>query len=552
MSRRVLLLGVAGVFVGIAAESSAYRWSDVTHWIPDLLVGWTFIACGLVAGSVRPQSATGHLMVVSGFTWFLGNFASQEGMIGWLGLHGLYLYRGPFIQCVLSFPTGSLSSRLDRVTVAVGYIAAVITPIAGSEIATIALAALVIAVAARSYLKAIGPTRRARAPVLRAATVVGVVLAGSAIAHLLLPAGANDLVLFLYEVALGAIAIDLLTNLLRAPWERAAVTDLMIGLAETPTATLRDALARALGDPTIEVGYVIPGSEGYVDARGRLIEIPQIGKGRAVTPIELEGRRLGVLVHDPAVLDDPGLLESIASAARLAASNARLQVEVRAQVAEVRASRRRLVEAGDEERRRLEGRLREGAERRLNAIGTRLAEARALAERPGAGGTLELVEQVYRQLRRGFDDLHELARGLHPVALRESGLAGALSDLATRSPVSIEVSVSVGDLPAEVEAGAYFVCSEALANIAKHARASSGSVSVTSRNDWLVVEITDDGVGGATAGVGWGPRGLTDRVEALGGRLYVDSPEGGGTRLTAEIPLGRETHQPADPVVRRS
>ena len=552
MSRRVLLLGVAGVFVGIAAESSAYLWSDVTHWIPDLLVGWTFIACGLVAGSVRPQSATGSLMVVSGFTWFLGNFASQEGMIGWLGLHGLYLYRGPFIQCVLSFPTGTLSSRLDRVTVAVGYVAAVITPIAGSEMATIALAALVIAVAARSYLKAIGPARRARAPVLRAATVVGVALAGSAIAHLVLPANANDLVLFLYEVALAAIAIDLLTNLLRAPWERAAVTDLVIGLAETPTATLRDALARALGDPTIEVGYVIPGSEGYVDARGRLIEIPQIGKGRAVTPIELEGRRLGVLVHDPAVLEDPGLLESIASAARLAASNARLQVEVRAQVAEVQASRRRLVEAGDEERRRLERRLREGAERRLNAIGTRLAEAHALAERPGAGGTLELVEQVDRQLRRGLDDLHELARGLHPVALQESGLAGALSDLAARSPVSIEVSVSVGDLPAEVEAGAYFVCSEALANIAKHARASSGSVSVASRDDWLVVEIADDGVGGATTGVGWGPRGLADRVEALGGRLQVDSPEGGGTRLTAEIPLGSETQQPADPVITQS
>ena len=552
MSRRVLLLGVAGVLVGVAAESSAYRWSDVTHWIPDLLVGWTFIACGLVAGSVRPQSATGHLMVVSGFTWFLGNFASQEGMIGWLGLNGLYFYRGPFIQCVLSFPTGTLSSRLDRVTVAVGYIAAVITPIAGSEMATIALAALVIAVAARSYIKAIGPARRARAPVLRAAMVVGVALAGSAIAHLVLPANANDLVLFLYEVALGSIAIDLLTNLLRAPWERAAVTDLVIGLAETPTATLRDALARALGDPTIEVGYVIPGSEGYVDAHGRLIEIPQIGKGRAVTPIELEGRRLGVLVHDPAVLDDPGLLESIASAARLAASNARLQVEVRAQVAEVRASRRRLVETGDEERRRLERRLHKGAERRLNAIGTRLAEAHALADRPGAGGTLELVEQAYRQLRWGLDDLHELARGLHPIALQESGLAGALSDLAARSPVSIEVSVSVGDLPAEVEAGAYFICSEALTNIAKHAHASSGSVSVASRDDWLVVEIADDGVGGATAGVSWGPRGLADRVEALGGRLQVDSPVGGGTRLTAEIPVGSETQQPADPVVTQS
>jgi signal transduction histidine kinase len=315
---------------------------------------------------------------------------------------------------------------------------------------------------------------------------------------------------------------------------------LVVELAESPSGTLRDALAGALGDPTLQVGYWLPESGRYVDARGRRLELPQPGTGRAVTPIELDGRPIGILVHDPAVLDDPGLLDSIASAARLAASNARLQAEVRAQVAEVMASRRRLVEVGDQERRRLERRLREGAEQRLDMLAGSLVKAQALAEESADGQTRERLEQAERQLRRTMRELHELAQGLHPRALEESGLAAALAELARQSPVPIAVHLSAGELPRDVEAGAYYVCSEALANLAKHARASSGAITVATRDGRLVVEVVDDGVGGADARKGTGLRGLADRVEALGGRVTVASSEGEGTRLTAEIPLGGE------------
>jgi signal transduction histidine kinase len=538
MGRRTLLLGAAGALVGVAAEQAAFGWSEPLRWLPDLVVGWTFIAAGLTGWSRRPQSRTGLLMVATGFAWFLGNFASVDVRpIGWLAAQALYLHRGPLVHAVLSFPSGRLSSRLDRIAVVVGYLVAATAPIARNRVATLALGGLLVAVAVRGYLVALGPARRARAQVIRAAVPVGAVLTGGAAVRLAFPSGAaNDVVLFVYQLSLAAVAVSLLTSLLRATWERAAVTDLVVELAESPTPTLRDALARALGDPTIEVGYLIPGSDVYVDALGRPVEVP--GAGRAVTPIELDGRRIGVLVHDPAVLDDPGLVESIASAARLAASNARLQAEVRTQLAEVRASRRRLVVAADDERRRLERRLREGAERRLVALATGLAEARAFVgtSAPGAAD----LEQADRQLRRTLEDLHELAQGLFPATLRGSGLVGALSDLARRCPVPIEIDVKDPNIPADVGAAVYFVCSEALANVAKYASASSAVITIGPRGGRLIVEVVDDGVGGADASKGSGLRGLTDRIDVLGGRLVVDSPTGGGTRLTAEIPLGGE------------
>ena len=540
----LLLLGAAGVLLGFAAEWAAFDWDDPRHWIPDLAVGWSFIACGLAGRWRRPDSGTGPLMVAVGFTWFLGNFAAVDvPPIAWLATHALYLHRGPLIHCVLSFPSGRLSSGLDRAAVAVGYVTAIVTPIR-EEIATLILGALLVAVAVRGYVAAIGPARRAaRWLVVRAAIAVGIVLSGGALARLAFPSGdANEAALLAYETVLCAVAVGLLIGLLRATGEQAAVTDLVVELAESPSGTLRDALAGALGDPTLQVGYWLPESGGYVDARGRPFDVPRPGTGRAVTPFEVDGRPLAVLVHDPAVLDDPGLLESIGSAARLAASNARLQAEVRAQVAEVIASRRRLVEVGDEERRRLERRLREGAGQRLEMLAASLAKGRALAERSASSETRAHLEQANQQVVRTIEDLHELARGLHPRTLEESGLAGALSELAGRSPVPIELHVSVEELPRDIEAGAYFVCSEALANLSKHARATSGAITVATRAGRLMVEVVDDGVGGADPRMGSGLRGLTDRIEALGGRLSVASSEGGGTRLAAEIPLGGEPH----------
>ena len=535
-----LLLWPAGAAVGIAAEWIFFGWDDPRHWVPDLVTGWTLIACGLVAWSRRPESRSGALMAATGFSWFLGNFATAGvAPVDWLGAHALYVYRGPLIHLLITYPSGRLSSPFDRAAVAVGYAATVVTPVWQSEIATIVLAVLLVAVCARSYVGAVGLARRARLLALRAAAGLGLVLSAGASARLAVPAEhANEPSLLALEATLAAVAGGLLAGLLSPSWGRAVVTDLVVELGESRSGTLRDELARALGDPSLGVGYWVQNAGAFVDSEGRPFALPEPGSARSVTMIEGDGQPVAALVHDPAVLDDPGLREAVSSAAQLAAANARLQAEVRAQMAELRASRRRLLEAGNQERRRLEQRLHEGAERRLEQLAAELRGTRLSARSEAAA---EHVERIEAQLARTLEELRRLAHGLHPRVLAEAGLLGALESLAEQAPIRVEVVAPVARLPAEAESVAYFVCSEALTNIAKHASASRASISVTTDEGQVRIEIEDDGLGGADPVRGTGLRGLADRVEALGGAFHVESPPGGGTRLAAEIPLGGET-----------
>ena len=215
----------------------------------------------------------------------------------------------------------------------------------------------------------------------------------------------------------------------------------------------------------------------------------------------------------------------------MAAANARLQAEVRLQLDELAESRRRLVHAGDEERRRLERRLHETVERRLTALADRLEEA----ER-GAADAAHL-SRVRQQLDRALAELRDLAAGLHPGDIEAGGLSAALASLAARSPVPVDLRITDVSVPEELERATYFVCSEALANVIKYANASRAVITIEERAERLHVEITDDGVGGAVLGDGSGLSGLADRVAALDGTFQLDSPSGGGTRLSVELPL---------------
>jgi signal transduction histidine kinase len=532
-----LLLWPAGAVVGIAGEWRLYGWADPGDWVPDLLTGWAMIACGLAGWSRRPQSRSGALLAAAGFAWFAPNFAATgAAALAWLSAHALYLYRGPLVQLVLTFPLGRPVRRLDRAAVAAGYAAAVITPVWADKTATIVLSCLLVAVAVRGYVRAAGRERRMRLAALQATAVVAAVLVAVALVRLAAPAqAAGAATLHAYQAALSGLSLGLLVGLLRGSWERAEVADLVVELGATRSGTLRDELARALGDPSLQVGYWVPQSAGFVDSGGRPIRVPDRGSGRAMTMVERDGQPLAVLVHDPAVLGDPGLVEAVASAARLAAANARLQAEVRARLAEIGASRRRILEAGDEERGRLERRLREGALRRLGEVAETLRRAR----RPAAGGNAdERLAAAEIQLARTQEELRRLARGIHPRELSERGLAAALASLAGDVPLPVKLAVSVAGESPGAAACAYFVCSEALANVAKYASASRVMVSVRSGSGGIDVEVEDDGTGGADPGRGTGLRGLADRVETLGGTLTVDSPPGRGTRLVAVIPHG--------------
>jgi signal transduction histidine kinase len=413
--------------------------------------------------------------------------------------------------------------------VAVGYGAALIPAVWSSDIGTFALCALFVVTAGRSYLRALGYERRTRRAALAATAFVSAVLAGSAAARLAVPtAELTDATLLVYEAALCTLAVALLVGLVVQPWTRTKVTDLVVDLGHTGSGTLRDALAEALGDPTLEIGYWL--ERGYVDSAGRPLVLPAAESSRKVTRVDRDGEAIAVLVHDAAVLDDPGLSDALARAARLAAANARLQAEVQVQVDELGESRRRLVHAGDEERRRLERRLHETVERRLAGLAGTLEHAQ-----PGATGTAPL-RRVQEQLDLALDELRDLAAGLHPGGIEQGGLSAALAELAVRSPLPVDLHVTDVRVTRELERATWFVCSEALANIIKHAGASSAAISVDDRAGRLYVEISDDGVGGAMLTDGSGLAGLADRVEALGGTLVLDSPSGDGTRLSVELP----------------
>jgi signal transduction histidine kinase len=536
MTRRAVLLGAvaAAVGIGIAAQLTAFGVESPRRWIPDLTVGWTLIACGLIGSAKRPASRTGALLTVTGFAWFLGNFATAgPALLAWFGAQTMYLHRGLLVHVLLSFPTGRLVSAPAQAMTALAYGVALAVPIARNPSATVGFAVLLLTVSLHGYRGSRGPARRERAVAVQAVTAVAAMLAAGAVIRLQLSAGeADEAVLLAYQATLCGVAVGLLAGLLRG--RSVEVADLVVEVTRQPAGSVRDRLAAALGDPTLELGYRVPGASGYVDSSGRPLALPAESAGRAITRIESEGQVLGVLVHDPAVLSDPQLLDSISAAARLAAVNARLHADVQAQIAEVEASRRRLLEAGDRERRRLQQRLEETAGRRLQEVAARLDRAR----RPPApdGDTIASVEQAARQARSALEDVRELSRGLHPPGLEQLGLTAALDELVRHAPVPVDLCAAVGELSPEVAAAAYFLCSEAVANLGKHARATRGRLTVATDGGRLRLEIVDDGVGGADS-AGSGLRGLADRVESLGGRLDVHSPRGGGTRLVAELPV---------------
>lgn len=336
-------------------------------------------------------------------------------------------------------------------------------------------------------------------------------------------------------IALGAtVPLGILLGLARSRLDRGRVADLLVELGRgVPIGGLRDLLARTLRDPSLRLAFTAPGVSGLVDGDGRPVEIPD-DASRRVVRLDAEGQTLAVLIHDPALdSEDPALLAAVGSAARLALDNERLTAEVRARLAEVSASRARIVEAADEERRRVERDLHDGAQQRLVALALRLDAAR------GPDGTDPVLERATAELREAIAELRGLARGIHPTILTESGLQAAIESLAERSPIPVDVQVTPARFAGPVEATAYFVASEGLTNVARSSHATSASVSaevdVTDRR--LIIRVADDGVGGADPSLGSGLRGLADRVAAAGGTFAVESPVGGGTVLRAELPL---------------
>jgi signal transduction histidine kinase len=538
------------------------------------LTGGSFIASGLIAWQRRPENRVGALMVAIGFALFVDPLLSQPdaSLVKTLALLFADYWAVLFVILLLVFPHGrSLRGRLDRLLVGAFVLPAVILqlvwllfleqrrhvllrtgfdntflvwPNAGvaeaidkaQHVLFVLGTVSLFLVLARRWLKASPPLRRVLVPVLAGGATM---LSFAALLTLDLISGArSQLVLLLTYVVLATVPFAFLAGFLRSRLARAAVGELLLGLRQSPSpGELRVALAKSLRDPSLTLAYWLPQFESWADLDGRPVELPMQGSGRATTLIDRDGARLAALLHDPALDEEPELLAAVGAAAAIALENDRLHAEQRAHLDELRGSRARVIEAGQKERQRLERDLHDGAQQRLVALSLELSLLERQLE--GDADARTRLDQARREIAVSLDELRAVSRGLHPAVLSGHGLEVALESIAAHAPVPVRLTVGLESrLPELIEVAAYYVVSEGLANIGKHARATSISIDVACMDGVVVVEVVDDGVGGADTELGSGLRGLADRVEALGGRLRVWSPAGGGTRLRAEMPCG--------------
>jgi signal transduction histidine kinase len=522
-----------------------------------------YILAGVFAWSRRPDSRFGPLMIAAGFTMFVSSLA-------WANTAGLHTIgqafdlvpAAVFVHVFLAFPTGRLEHPFERALVVAGYAVAfglelVVMGLGGfgpdnllelvsepsvsatlQKIQLVTLSAFCLigvgVLAARR--RGTGRPLRRSASLLVDAFALGLVM----IAALFLTGafggpGFETLRRATFFV-IGLAPAAFLVGLLSARLARSALADLLLEMRADPApADLRDALARALRDPSLTLAYWLPEYQTWADVDGRPTPPPTADNGRAVTVIDRGGEHVAALLHDASLEDEPELLEAVSAAAGIGLETARLHADLAARLDELRGSRVRVIEAGQKERQRLERNLHDGAQQRLVALSLELTMLKKLLDADPVAGTR--IDHARDEIALSLEELRDVARGLHPAVVSGHGLAVALESLAARATVPVRLNVELeGRLPEALEVAAFYLVSESLANIGKHAQATSATVVVNRHNGEVVVEIVDDGIGGADTEGGSGLRGLADRVEALDGRLRVWTPVGQGTRVRAEIP----------------
>ena len=581
-SRRLAigLLGLAGFALGLVAEAQQIGYSDrPLAWLAaDLVGGWAFMAAGLIAWDRRSANRMGPLLVAIGFAWFVGTFGRSSAIeVAYLGAGFQGFYEPLLAIAVLAYPTGRLAGRTSRLLAGAWLVdhgiwtvarLALTRPLAwyGCETCpetidryvadrtllpqigsvtlaiSVVLAGLVLAIVVRRLAQARPAGRRQLLPMALGAAAVLAAVGLSGLARLTFAphlfsgpeAGIG------YDILAMLVAVAMLAGLLRERLARSAVADLVVALrAALPgdVAAVEAAVRRALGDPAAR--YLAREADGtFRDASGRAVAAPVPSPATARSVVGPAEDPAGVILHDPALLAEPELVQAVSVAVAVESENARLGAEVRRQLEEVSASRLRIVQAADRERRRVERDLHDGAQQRLVALALEVGRLRSQARTAGSDDLATALDGLSGDLDAAIGELRELARGILPPILAEAGLAAAIESLALRAPLPTKVDVDVGGrMSPDIESTAYFVVAEALTNIARHASARHASIVGRVADGRLRIVVEDDGVGGADPARGTGLSGLLDRVGALGGRLAVEPVHGSGTRLVAELPL---------------
>lgn len=578
----LVFIGVAGLAVGFFAVAMIYtsdRSSDpLGTSAAALVVGWSFIGTGLFAWWRRPMNRTGGLMTAVGFTWFFIPLTLSD-------VPAVFVAATVFAnlvivilaQLTLSFPSGRLGTPSTRWVVGLGYADAIFlqflavlflrdpsgrpgcsdcprNPFAVTQneslfvafntlsaVGGVILMTIMVGILVRRWRSLEAAGRTAVAPVAATGGITLTLLAAG-IASGVADSGSDDvqnLISGAAIISLTTVPFAFLLGLLRAQFTAAvAVGELIETLSDGSARDIdiRDALASALGDPTLEFAYWLPEAGRYVNEEGRTVNLPERGSGRFWSPVRHDGELVAAIVCDESLSERDSVIRSAGAAASLALRNQRLDAELRAKLGELHDSRARIVRASDDARRRLERDLHDGAQQHLVSMALNLRLARdSLQSDPAAAA--ELIDHVSSELAAATSELRELARGIHPAILSDRGLKAALEALAARSAVPVELGdIPSAALPDAIESAIYFTVTEALTNVARYAGATAAKVSVELRNGNAVATVSDDGGGGADPAAGTGLRGLHDRIAALDGRLEVESPIGRGTVVRAEIP----------------
>ncbi len=567
-------IGVVAVVVGLTSEYVRQVWIQPL-WVPliDLAIGQMLVWCGLVAAVARPQQPAGRRLVLAGFLWILGAprqwFPSQGMTDDFLQVDAISFALVGWSDAVLAFVALSFAERWpvrgrDR-AITVGLVAvcafqtltrvearadvlfgvevpdAVFTAAVVANILIISTLAIAGILIVQRWLAASRTSRYLLGPVLLAGAAAALV----PIYGLWYPLSELGLIdplpddaavpgFWVTNAVRMLVPVAMLVGILRQRGSRAAVASAIASMGPATSSTeLEIALGQALKDPTMRVLAWDAETSAYIDGQGMPTTLPETEASTSATFVAGPDGPLGALIHDRSLAQDPTLLAAGISVTRLVMDNGRLNRELQRQLDEVRASRSRIVESGDAERRRIERDLHDGVQQRLLALALSLRRAAAHAHDPSAEDAL----------REGADealgvvsDVRELAQGIHPAVLTEAGLTAALRALAARSAVPVELDIDIEDVTDPTAAAtAYFVASEALANVAKHSAASAASIQALEREGVIHIEVEDDGRGGADP-LGAGLRGLEDRLAAVGGTLSVSERPGGGTIISAGIP----------------
>lgn len=571
-----LFMEVSGYLATPDALRPELSWTTVHAFVPLV-----FAACAGVAWAIGPNPVPARLMIVFVLFWIPQSFYPVIETLGWLWpiLRGVDLGWAVVAGIlVLVYPRGGLGDRFDRFIATTALVATVVNfftvlalagpdavpcdcvpnPYRLAEAPTVFAivdigyrivgVALAIAIAMRLLLRWVRGSVPARtvAFLMPVALLSWVSTLAAQMVRYATGAPANLALETVSLIAMASVPVCFVAGIAHARNMRARVADLMRITREGADRGLwAESLARTLRDDSVRVFWWEEERGRYVDAAGHPIDSAEEGRGHSILPVASpSGLPIALIRHDRVLTDNMRLLDGVSSALRLSVDNGRLRSEIERTLDQVRQSRQRIVEAGDEARRRIERDLHDGAQQHLVAVGMQLRIAANTARAADDDALARELEESIATLNQGLKELRELAHGIHPSLLSQGGLALALPELAGRCPVPVDIAVQPeGRLAELVESTAYFAVAESLANVAKHSQATRAWVRAYVEGEELVLTIRDNGIGGASLDRGTGMLGIVDRIDAVGGSVELDSPVGAGTTVTIRMPAHLEASE---------